>query len=214
MSMKVKLYKFISNLIFTIFLIMLPSCATVPQQDLAIIKPGAYRLDPNHARVNWAVSHAGLSQYTARFDRVSGSLDFDPDNVENSQLFIRIDPKSVSTGLAEFDERLSQGSRYFDAETYPEITFIATQSLKTGDNTGRVTGDLTLKGITKPVTLEVSYNGAGKSFGNPGKTLGFSATGRFSRSEFNLGYLKNFGIGDEVTLQIEAEFNEAQNEVP
>jgi polyisoprenoid-binding protein YceI len=69
---------------------------------------------------------------------------------------------------------------------------------------------LTLRGVTKPVTLDVTYNGAGKSFGNPGATLGFSAIGKLTRSEWGMDYLTNFGIGDEVTLRIEAEFNEVQ----
>ena len=80
----------------------------------------------------------------------------------------------------------------------------------TGENTGLITGTLTLKGVTKPVTLETVFNGAGSSFGNPGKTLGFSAKGQIMRSEFNMGHLVSFGIGDKVNLRIETEFNEAQ----
>jgi len=78
------------------------------------------------------------------------------------------------------------------------------------DGHGQVTGDLTLRGVTKPVTLDVTYNGAGKSFGHPGATLGFSAIGKINRSDWGMDYLTNFGIGDEVTLRIEAEFNEKQ----
>jgi len=183
-------------------------CATPPVLDVAQAPAGAYKLDPTHARVNWSLSHAGLSQYTARFDNVSGSLDFDPNSPENSRLSIRIDPASVSTGLSKFDEELSEDGKYFDSDTHKDILFVSTQSAKTGENTGQVTGNLTLKGVTRPITLDVTYNGAGKSFGNPGKTLGFSATGELIRSEFGMGYLTNFGIGDKVTLNIEAEFNE------
>jgi len=78
----------------------------------------------------------------------------------------------------------------------------------TGDTTGQIIGDLTLRGVTKPVTLDVVFNGSGSSFGHPGKTLGFSATGEIVRSEFGMTHLTNFGIGDKVTLRIETEFNE------
>ena len=160
--------------------------------------------------MTWSLSHAGLSQYTGRFNTISGELDFNPDAPESSRLSIRIDPASVSTGLASFDEELAEDGRYFDSETHEDILFVSTQSIKSGQNTGQVTGNLTLKGITKPITLDVTYNGAGKSFGNPGKTLGFSATGELSRADYGFAsLLSNFGIGDAVTLRIEAEFNEA-----
>jgi len=191
--------------------LMLLGCATAPELDVAAAPAGAYKLDPTHASVTWSLSHAGLSQYTARFNTISGELDFDPAAPENSRLSVRIDPASVSTGLPSFDEELSTDGKYFDTDTHKDILFVSTQSVKTGQNTGRVTGNLTLKGVTKPVTLDVTYNGAGKSFGNPGKTLGFSATGQVLRSDFGIAsLLTNFGIGDEVTLRIEAEFNEAQ----
>lgn len=206
MTMKTQITRFIAA---SLMACSLMSCATSPVLEVAAAPAGAYTLDPTHARVNWSLSHAGLSQYTARFDDVTGSLDFNPNNPEDSRLSIRIDPASVSTGLAEFDETLSTDGKYFDSGTHKDITFVSTSSVKTGQNTGKVTGNLTLKGVTKPITLDVTYNGAGKSFGNPGKTLGFSATGQLTRSEFNMGYLTNFGIGDVVTLNIEAEFNEA-----
>ncbi len=189
----------------------LMACATPPVTNITEMHAGNYVLDPTHARVNWSLSHAGLSQYTARFDDVSGSLDFDPQNPEASRLDIRIDPKSVSTGLPDFDEILANSGNYFDSDRHPEIRFVSTEIKKTTDTTGQVTGDLTLRGVTKPVTLDVTFNGAGKSFGHPGDTLGFSARGKFLRSDFGMDYLiKLAGIGDEITLQIEAEFNEAR----
>lgn len=189
----------------------LSACATAPKTELSAAPAGNYVLDPTHVSVLWSLSHTGLSQYTARFDQVFGALDFDPANPVNSALDIRIDPKSVSTGLPAFDETLATSGNYFDADTYPEISFVSTSATVTGENVGTVTGDLTLRGVTKPVTLNVKYNGAGKSFGNPGKTLGFSATGSFLRSDFGMDYLITLGnIGDEITLRIEAEFNEAQ----
>lgn len=193
-----------------LILFALSACATAPVLDTAAAPEGAYVLDPAHTSVNWSLSHSGLSFYTARFDDISGALDFNPANPASSQLDIRIDPLSVSTGDAEWDDTLATSGKYFDGETYPEIRFVSTTSVKSTDNAGTVTGDLTLRGVTKPVTLDVTYNGAGKSFGNPGATLGFSAVGTIKRSDWGMSHLTSFGIGDEVTLRIEAEFNEAQ----
>jgi len=191
-------------------LLLLSACATAPVLDVAAAPEGAYVLDPAHASVNWSLSHSGLSFYTARFDGISGALDFNPDAPTASKLDVRIDPNSVSTGDPDWDNKLATDGKYFDGNTFSEIRFVSTSAVKTSDNTGQVTGDLTLKGVTLPVTLDVTYNGAGKSFGHPGATLGFSAIGKIKRSDWGMTTLTNFGIGDEVTLRIEAEFNESQ----
>jgi len=187
---------------------VLSACASTPELTPSAAPAGNYTLDPTHTSVTWSLSHAGLSNYTARFDKTSGTLDFDPDNPENSAVFITIDPASVSTGLPDFDQTLATDSRYFDVNSYPEITFVSTQIIKTGDSTADITGDLTFRGVTKPVTLKTKFYGAGKSFGNPGKTLGFSAETTLLRSNFNMTHLISFGIGDEVEIRIETEFNE------
>jgi polyisoprenoid-binding protein YceI len=191
-------------------LLVLTACATAPSLDVNAAPEGAYVLDPAHASVNWSLSHSGLSFYTARFDDISGGLDFNPEDPTASRLDIRIDPISVSTGDPKWDETLGTDGKYFDGETYPEIRFVSTSSVKITDSAGTVTGDLTLRGVTKPVTLDVTYNGSGKSFGHPGATLGFSATAKIKRSNWGMSYLTNFGIGDDVTLKIQAEFNEVK----
>ena len=191
-------------------LLGLTACFTPPQTATAELKGGNYVLDPTHASIIWSLSHAGLSNYQARFDDIEGTLSFNPDAPSESQLDIKIDPKSVSTGLPDFDDTIATDGRYFDADTHPEIRFTSTAINVSGEARGTVTGDLTFRGVTKPVTLDVTFNGAGKSFGHPGDTLGFSATGNIDRTEFGLTYLSNFGIGNEVKLRIEAEFNESQ----
>ena len=198
------------QIFFPLSLLLLSACATAPVLDVAAAPEGAYVLDPAHASVNWSLSHSGLSFYTARFDGISGALDFNPDAPTASKLDVRIDPNSVSTGDPDWDNKLATDGKYFDGNTFSEIRFVSTSAVKTSDNTGQVTGDLTLKGVTLPVTLDVTYNGAGKSFGHPGATLGFSAIGKIKRSDWGITTLTNFGIGDEVTLRIEAEFNESQ----
>ena len=203
----------VTTLLAGLSLGILSACATPPVAKVTPALQGNYVLDPTHARVNWSLSHAGLSQYTARFDDVEGTLRFDADNPTQSRVDIRIDPNSISTGLEKFDEMLATSDRYFDANTYPEIRFASTSIRKTSETTGLITGDLTLRGVTKPITLDTTFNGAGKSFGNPGETLGFSAKGDFLRSDFGMTHLITLAnIGDKITLNIEAEFNEAQDE--
>ena len=188
----------------------LVACATAPVQVPGAAAAGNYVLDPSHASVTWSLSHAGLSQYTARFDDISGTLNFNPDAPETSSVDISIASDSVSTGLPKFDETLGSEAKYFNASVYPEIRFTSTSAKKLTETTGTVTGDLSFRGTTLPVTLQTTFNGAGKSFGHPGDTLGFSATGVIKRSDFGMDTLLNFGIGDDVTLRIEAEFNQAQ----
>ena len=188
----------------------LSACYSPPKIAPSAAPAGNYVLDPAHTSVVWSISHVGLSQYTARFDDILGVLSFDPDNPAASRVDIRIDPASVSTGDPEFDGTIATGGKYFDAGSFPEIRFVSTQITKLSANSGTITGDLSFRGITKPLTLDTVFNGAGKSFGHSGKTLGFSAKGKLKRSDFGLSYLSNFGIGDDVTLVIEAEFNEAQ----
>ena len=210
-----KLYKNTPITTFTaplaaVALLTLSACFTPPQTVTSELKGGNYVLDPTHASVIWSLSHAGLSNYSARFDDISGTLSFEPNAPANSQLDIIIDPKSVNTGLPDFDETIATGSNYFNANSFPEIRFTSTAINVSGETRGTVTGDLTFRGVTKPVTLDVTFNGAGKSFGHPGDTLGFSATTEIDRGAFGLTHLSNFGIGNEVTLRIEAEFNEVQ----
>lgn len=198
-------------------LLMLTACYTppsiAPAQIAKDVSQGNYKLDPAHASVTWSLKHAGLSNYTARFNTISGSLDFDPKNPQNSKVDIVIDPASISTGDAEFDKEIAYKSNYFNAEKFTQIRFVSTSIIKTGgntgDNKGQVIGELTFLGQTRSVTLDTVFNGAGKSFGHKGKTLGFSARTTLKRSDFGLTHLIKFGIGDKVTLRIEAEFNEA-----
>ncbi len=188
--------------------VLISACYTAPDTAPPAEISGNYQLDPEHASVTWTISHVGLSNFTARFDEISGTLAFDADNPENSRIDIRIDPASVSTGLPDFDETLANEAKYFDASNYPDIRFVSSEISVTGQQTGQVTGDLYFRGQSHPVTLEVTFNGAGKSFGHPGDTLGFSATGELDRTNWGLTTLKNFGIGEIVTLRIETEFNE------
>ncbi len=191
--------------------ILLSACYTAPDLAPSPQLDGNYVLDPEHTSVIWSVSHVGLSNYSARFDKVTGTLNFDGNMPERSQIDIYVEAASVSTGLPDFDKTIAFDKGYFDAKEHPIIRYRSTNIVMLDDQSGQVTGDLTFRGQTHPVTLDVTFNGAGKSFGHKGETLGFSATASLNRSDWGLTKLKNFGIGETVTLKIETEFNEAQN---
>ena len=205
----------------------LPACAQDAEAPEAAAAPEAtgtaYDLDLNHASLVWRVSHGGgLSMYTARFTDFDADLVFDPESPETASLSVTVDPTSVFTGYASddtfkeshpnavadtWDGELAQG--WFQAGEYAEITFEATGINVTGENTGTVTGDLTFLGVTQPVTLDVTFNGTQEFPWNAGrKSIGFSATGEITRSEFGLDRMVG-PLGDTVELVIEAEFLEA-----
>lgn len=179
---------------------------------------GVYNIDQTHAQIIWQVSHLGLSDYTARFSEFDAQLTFDPKNPENSKLEATIDPTSIKTHHpksedTDFDKELAQGEGWFNAGAYPDIKYVSNSITKTGEHTGTMSGDLTFLGVTKPLTLDVEFNGAMEEQTFSKKpTLGFSAKGSLNRSEWGMDkYVPN--IGDEVKIMIEAEFAKAANEV-
>lgn len=172
---------------------------------------GLYKIDPAHTNLSFRVSHLGYSHYTADFDRVEGALQFDPANPSAMSLQVSIDPKSLdlNTPPAGFlDEMLGKG--FFDAAAFPSMTFKSTKVAVTGPKTADVTGDLTLHGVTKPVTLAVTFNGGYAANAFDGARIGFSAKGSLKRSDFGIGAGlpapgTNFGVGDTVEITIETE---------
>lgn len=188
-----------------------PAHAQMPMTDYSDMPAGVYTLDETHAMLIWRVSHLGLSNYTARFTKFDADLRFDPANPENSSLTATVDPTSIETDYPypeekDFDAKLVEGEEWFNAINFPEITFQSTVITRTGENTGAMTGDLTFLGVTKPMTLDVTFNGAmAEQPFSKKPTLGFSATGTINRSEWGMAtYVPT--IGDEIELLIEAEF--------
>lgn len=172
---------------------------------------GTYKLDPTHASLTWRVKHMGLAFYTARFTKFDATLDIDPAKAEAARLSVTVDPLSVRTDYPlaakkDFDKELAEGSKWFDGNAHKSITFQSTSVARTGDSTAKVAGNLTLRGVTKPVTLDVTLNGAMKLHPLRKKpALGFSATATIKRSEFGMTALLGPALADEVQLVIEAE---------
>ena len=176
-----------------------------PSTALDGVPSGAYVIDPGHTSVNFGISHLGFSSYQGRFNTIAGSLNFDAKAPEKSSLTVTIDAASIDTNHTELEGKL-KGADWFDTAKFPTATFPSTKVEKLTDTTGKLTGDLTLHGVTKPVTLDVTFNGAGNNpFANVPQ-LGFSAKGSIKRSDFGIAqYLP--AIGDEVSIMIESELH-------
>jgi polyisoprenoid-binding protein YceI len=188
--------------------------ATTPKPPKADIPAGDYTLDKHHSTVVLRVSHLGFSNYTAAFAEFDAKLRFDQNNASASTLEATINPMSLTVPsppdgfLAELT-----GNQWLNTATYPAITFKSTKVETTGADTGKVTGDLTLHGVTKPVVLDVVYNGGYPGHPmDPNARVGFSAKGVFKRSDFGIAYGvpapgTTMGVSDEVQVTIEAEFS-------
>jgi polyisoprenoid-binding protein YceI len=165
---------------------------------------GSYRIDPEHAALLFKIDHLGFSQLVGRFDRFDATLDFDPEQPEAAALTVLVEVASLDLNLPEFEQDL-RGPDWFDVAQFPQARFESRAITITGENSGQITGDLTLHGATRPVTLDVTLNGAGDSLITGRYSLGFAATGSLKRSEFGLGAYAP-AVGDEVVLEIHAEF--------
>jgi polyisoprenoid-binding protein YceI len=182
---------------------------------------GEYTLDPNHSSVTVSALRFGLANYVLRFNAVSGSLNFNAEDPSQSTVEASVAITSLDTpysGARDFDAEL-QNSDWLDAATHPTATFRSTQVERTGPNSARVTGDLTLRGVTRPLTLDVAYNGsyAQHPVGLPEAGVGFSARGSIPRSQFGINSMRETpgahdGVADAVNLQIEAVFSRSLGE--
>lgn len=175
---------------------------------------GAYTLDKAHASLLVRVNHLGYSRFTARFERWDAHLTFDPAAPETSQINVTIEPRSIaSDNPPEGFIDIMRGAEFLNAGQFTDITFRSTGVEQTAPNTARITGDLTLHGVTKPVTLEARFNGGYEGMQlDPHARVGFSARGTFNRSEFGMGAGvpapgSNMGVSDQVEVIIETEFN-------
>lgn len=162
-------------------------------------------LDPQHTHVMFSVMHLGLARTHGTFDRVEGRAVVDRNRPESAVVEVMIDVASLDSGLDARDANLMGGS-WFDAEDHPRMSFTATGFDPSGEAAGLLTGDLTLRGVTRPVMLEVTYNGsAGDPFSSRKTRHGFTATGMIRRSDFGMDFGLDF-VGDEITLTIDTEF--------
>lgn len=169
----------------------------------AFAAPVTYKLDPNHTNVLASWSHFGFSNPFANFGQVDGTLVYDAEDVSKSSVEVKLPLAGLNSFTADFDEHL-RSADFFDAAKYPEITFKSTKVESAGKGKLKVTGDLTVKGVTKPAVLDVTLNKAGVQPLAKREAVGFDATTTLKRSEFGVDkYVPN--VSDEVKLQITTE---------
>lgn len=177
--------------------------------DVAELRGGGYVLDKDHASLAFKINHLGFSTFIGGFDDFDASLDFDPENIANSTLEVIVNMDSLDINLPEFEEEL-KGSNWFDAAQFPQAIFRTTSFVGQNGNVYTFQGDLTMHGQTAPINLDVTFNGGGRNFLTRKYTLGFAASTSFLRSAFGVDRFTNFGVGDDIQLDINVEFQAAE----
>ena len=168
----------------------------------AFAAPVSYKIDPNHTNVIATWDHFGYSRPSAHFGQADGVLVYDADNVAKSSVKVTLPMSGLSSFVADFDAHL-RSADFFEVEKYPDARFASTKVEAAGENKLRVTGDLTMHGVTKPVVLDVTLNKAGT--GRDGQPrVGFDATTTIKRSEWGLGRFAP-NVSDEVAIRITTE---------
>ena len=170
---------------------------------------GRYRVVRDHTQVIFSIMHLGLSPYFGRFAGATGTLTFNPLDPRKSSVSVDFDPKTAST-LTDVLSRQLCGEDVFNCAKYPKISFRSTSVTKTSDNSGDIVGNLTIAGVTKPVTLHATFNGGMQGpLGQNNYQLGFSAETTLKRSDFGLTkMIWAPTVSDEVKLLIAAEFEQ------
>ncbi|PKU24188.1 YceI family protein [Telmatospirillum siberiense] len=178
-----------------------------PTTDLAKLEGGVFTVDKGHAKILFSYSHFGYSTSYGLFTDFDAKLTFDPKAPTSSTLEATINLDGIETMVAKLNEHLKTPD-FFDTAKFPSASFKSTKITVISPTTGTVTGDLTLHGVTKPVTLDVTFNGGGTNMAKK-YDLGFNATGHVKRSDFGLGAYVPM-VGDDIALTISAEFNRVQ----
>ena len=197
---------------FTFAILLLSVFSVHAQQATAEAPPvmpsGTYKMDKNHAYLVFSYLHMGFSHPMLRFTNFDVEIQYDSANIDNSKATVNIAVSSIDSGVATFNAELA-GEKFLDGGKFPEITFVSTSYKTTGKDTAVLAGDLTIKGVSKPVSLDVRLNRAAEHPMSKNPMLGFSATGKFNRSEFGMGMFTPM-VSDELGLQFEGEFGLAK----
>jgi polyisoprenoid-binding protein YceI len=174
----------------------------------AIASPVQYDMDANHTRVDFSWTHFGFSHPMGRFDKFEGDFRFDPADPTKSTVSVTIPIDSIDTGVAKLDAHLKSPD-FFDTARYPTATFKSTRVEANGEHGLKVTGDLTLHGVTRPVVLDVVVNRIGPHPMGGRAAAGFDATTTIKRSDFDISnYVPN--VSDEIAISISTEAMIAQ----
>ncbi len=172
--------------------------------DPKLVQAGTYAVETHHTQVSFGVDHLGLSPYYGSFSEVTGTLVLDPAKIAATTLTVTIPIASVQTTSAKLTEEL-KAPDWFDAAKFPMATFTSTKVVSTSPTTANIEGKLTLHGVTRPVTLEARFYGAGANPMSKTQTIGFEARAKIRRTDFGVSQAVPF-VSDEVGLLIAAAF--------
>ena len=181
-----------------------PALAQGASHEPSEVQAGSYVVEPEHTQIGFGVSHMGFTTYYGRFSGASGTLELTPKDTAGSKLSVSVPTASVDTTSEKLDREL-KGDQWFDAAKYPTISFVSTQIAPSGPGEAKVMGELTMHGVTKPVTFDAKFVGAGINPIDKKYTVGFAITGMVSRSEFGVKAYVPL-IGDEVAITISGAF--------
>lgn len=179
------------------------------QMDASRVTAGTYAADKGHSLVGWRVNHFGFNDYFGIFGDVEGTLTLDPANLSAAKVDVTIPISSVVVASAGLKDHLLRAGKdggkpdFFGPDPAP-AKFVST-SVEPSDNSAHITGDLTLNGVTKPVTIQAQFTGAGKGLMNQKETVGFEGTATIKRSDFGIGTFVPM-VSDEVELDITVAF--------
>lgn len=174
----------------------------------SMAKPVDYKIDPTHTATVFTWNHFGFSTPSANFSDIQGTISVDNAKPADSSVNVTIPLASLNTNVAALDEHLKKAD-FFDAEKYPNITFKSTKVQALGKNKYKITGNLTVKDVTKPVVLDAVLNKQGEHPMTKAQSIGFNATTSFDRSAFGVGaYVPN--VGDKITVNITTEASVAK----
>ena len=167
-----------------------------------------WNIDLAHSAIHFSARHMVVSKTRGKFAKFSGAIQFDAADLSKGTVSVEIDPASVDTGDAQRDGHLRSGD-FFEVEKFPKASFKSTKVVDKGEGKLAITGDLTLHGVTKSVTLDASYEGSGKDPWG-GERAGFTATTTINRIDFGVSFNKALEtggllVGEKVELQLEVE---------
>ena len=197
-----------ATLIATVAVPAIAQIATTPQQPgqpaAARVAAGTYQVDAPHTQVTWEVNHMGFSMLQGQFGASGGSITIDPKKPAQTKVDVTFAIDQLSVTSEQFAHHLKSGD-FFDAAANPTARFVSTSVTPRGPSRAVLNGNLTIKGVTKPVTLDVTFVGAGTNPMSKKVNFGFTGTGTIKRSDFGLGYAAPV-VSDDVKLTVHAAF--------
>ncbi|GBQ96059.1 YceI family protein [Asaia lannensis] len=172
--------------------------------DPKAVQAGSYAVEPYHTQVGFTLLHMGFTDFSGFFSQASGTLTLDPAHVDATKLDVTLPIASVQTTVSKLDGEL-KGADWFDADKFPTAHFVSTRIVRIGASMASITGDLTLHGVTRPITFKARLIGSGVNPLDKKETVGFEGNAVISRSAFGVSRYVPL-VGDSVTLHIAAAF--------